>query len=241
MSSGKVGGQPPPDKTPRADSRAAEGSGKPNPDGRSREALDRDAEEFHKHLRKPLPREGGQELPQQSPQPNLSSGQPKPFQPMEEGMASIIGGMAGLIGENMGMAPAPQPPATEAVSAAASPISVTESAQCDELVSRILVSAPNSGSAPEVRLKLDEAWLPKTEVSLLRGDDGALTVEFFSESVESQRFLLPNLGGLRTRLAENLDSPQVTVRMSESMAGGDNQEGRRSRERRNLYEEMGEH
>ena len=136
----------------------------------------------------------------------------------------------------------PLPVANEAVqtsqagaTAAPGSADALASARCGELVERILVSQPASGGAQEVRLKLDQAWLPDTEVRLVRADAG-LTIEFASDNVDAQRFLLPNLSTLRERLLASLDGA-VTIRMSESTeADGDTRDGR-SRNRRNLYEE----
>ena len=115
-------------------------------------------------------------------------------------------------------------------------------ARCGELVERILVSMPQDGGPQEVRLKLDQSWLPDTEVRIALTGSG-LSVEFLSDHVDAQRFLMPNLSALRERLAEQT-SQSVTVRMTEAEnagrgAGGDTGDGR-SRNRRNLYEEAGE-
>lgn len=185
--------------------------GKGRDRGVDKDSLDRDARKLDAFLRKGAGKDGD------------ASG---------DGPAALFGGMAGLIGE--------KPTGAAQAAAASEAGAAAEAAHCEELVNRILVSTPESGGSSEVRLRLDESWLPRTEVSLTRDADGSLTVEFLSDSVESQRFLLPNLGALRARLDENVDAPRVVVRMSEDASGGDNREGRHSRERRNLYEEMGD-
>ena len=131
------------------------------------------------------------------------------------------------------------PAAGDRVAQAAAAEALTQS-RCGELVERILVSQPTADGRQEVRLRLDQQWLPNTEVRLLRAESG-LSVEFISDDVNSQRFLLPNLSGLRERLAERLSDP-VTVRMSENAdAGGNNTDtgDGRSRNRRSVFEETG--
>lgn len=151
---------------------------------------------------------------------------------------SLTGGPvdpAALAPTNVPAAPPPSAAPVGAPSPSAASEATTQ-ARCGELVERILVAQPAADGTQEVRLKLDRQWLPDTEVRLVRSDAG-LAVEFASDDVNAQRFLLPNLSALRERLAERLDGA-VTVRMSEQApSGGDPGDGR-SRNRRNLFEEM---
>ena len=110
-------------------------------------------------------------------------------------------------------------------------------ANLDNLVERILVSVPKADGTAEVRIKLDPRLLLATEITLKSQPGEGLTVEFMSDNVDSQRFLLPNLSSLQERLTDRTGD-MVTVRMSEN-ASGDTGDGR-SRNRRNLYEEMGD-
>lgn len=160
------------------------------------------------------------------------------------------GGMADLFGQAvssmLGPPPAGPMPAVPAVPAPAvasvqTPQAIAHS-RCEELVERILVSQPAADGSAEVRIRIDKPWLPDTEIRLVKTPDAGLTVEFMADDVDAQRFLMPNLGELRGRLAERTGD-QVTVRMTEQVtAQGDaGQPGDgRSRNRRNLYEEMGD-
>ncbi len=106
----------------------------------------------------------------------------------------------------------------------------------DELVERILVARPGPHGREEVRIALNRAWLPETEVRMVREPDSGLSVEFVSDEAEAQRFLLPNLSALRERLADR-SGERVSVRMSMSWHDGAGGDGR-GRNRRNLYDEM---
>lgn len=123
--------------------------------------------------------------------------------------------------------------------AEAAPVGQTErvamSQQIERLVDRILVSAPAADGTTEVRITLDKNLLEGTEIAMIHRPGEGLSVEFMSDKLESQRFLLPNLSALRERLAERTGEA-VAVRMSEN-ASSDTGDGR-SRNRRNLYEEM---
>lgn len=108
--------------------------------------------------------------------------------------------------------------------------------RCEELVDQILVSQPQGEGGEEVRIRVDRSWLPETEIRLTKTTGSPLQVEFISDRMESQRFLMPNLADLRTRLAERTGET-VQLRMSEHM-DSDSGDGR-SRNRRNIYEEIG--
>lgn len=117
----------------------------------------------------------------------------------------------------------------------AQPPAGSDSTRCDELVDRMLVSRPAPDGREEVRIRLDRDWLPATEVVMVKTPGAGLSVEFMSDRVESQRFLLPNLTTLRERLADRTGD-QVVVRMTEQAGEGEDRDGR-SRNRRNIYEE----
>lgn len=155
-------------------------------------------------------------------------------QPAPEGMASLfsqaLGRLTGQPAEagQEGAAGVFQTPGTPAAEA-------MDGARCGELVDRILASSPAADGTAEVRIKIDKPWLPDTEVRLTLTPDSRLEVEFQTDSVDSQRFLMPNLENLRGRLAERCDGG-VSVRMTESSgdSGGDG----RSRNRRDVIEEL---
>ncbi len=139
----------------------------------------------------------------------------------------------GAAAQNIASASVPSSLPSNPVGAAAAPSRLDE--MCEALVDRILVAMPSGDSSAEVRVRIDESWLSATEIRIVADGGGAVSVEFESDNLASQRFLLPHLGNLRDRLGE-ASVQTVTVRMSES---GDTGDGR-SRNRRNLYEEMGE-
>lgn len=171
-------------------------------------------------------------------------------QPVQEGMSGLFSQAASSLAEAMGGASQ-----SGADAAAASDRAVSRGAgvqapaglsslNCDDLVERILVSRPSSAEdSSEVRIRVNEPWLRDTEIRVAKTPDAALTVEFMTDDVDAQRTLLPNLSELRGRLADRTGE-QVTVRMTEQMTrdgdGRDRPGDGRSRNRRNLYEEMGE-
>lgn len=153
-----------------------------------------------------------------------------------EGIKVSPGTINALFGQAMGVltGQATGGESAPVVQSLTAPAIEAASAHCGELVDRILASAPSADGSTEVRITIDKPWLPATEVRLTLLADARLEVDFRTDSVEAQRFLLPNLDGLRERLAERYDDG-VTVRMTESSreGGGDG----RSRNRREVLEE----
>ena len=97
----------------------------------------------------------------------------------------------------------------------------------DDLVQRILVSDPKAGAPTEIRLQLNDAVLPGTEIVLQRGPDGLLNVLLASGNASS----LQTLVSARHTLAEELERHgPVTVRVvsAEENRQGDNDANRRS-------------
>lgn len=137
-------------------------------------------------------------------------------------------------------------PAAEAATAPAAQAGTVDIGQA--LVDRILVSAPAADGSAEVRIRVDPSWLPDTEIVIGKNPAGELLVEFRTDQVDSQRFLMPNLSILRERLTDG-SGTAVKVAITESAApeasagtkhddasSGDG----RSRNRRNVYEEQEE-
>jgi hypothetical protein len=114
-----------------------------------------------------------------------------------------------------------------------------EAVRCAEVVERILASRPAADGTAEVRLKIDPALLPDTEIRLINSPDRGLLVDFKTDSLDSQRFLLPNLPELRNRLEGRTDG-RVTVQLTENSATGGSPGDGRSRNRRTVYEEITE-
>lgn len=153
--------------------------------------------------------------------------------------APYSGGMAALLG-NAGRALLAG--GTEPLAASATqPVAAAVPVNLGEIVDQILVAQPGPDGGQEVSLKINQPWLPATEINLLRKAGGELAVEFRSDHPDAQRFLLPNLAELRGRLESRLESP-VVVRLAEhagSNSGGADSEGR-SRNRYTLIEELGD-
>jgi Type III secretion protein (HpaP). len=97
----------------------------------------------------------------------------------------------------------------------------------DDLVQRILVSDPKSGSPAEIRLQINDAVLPDTEIILQRGPDGLLSVLLTSGNASSLQTLI----SAQQILAEQLERhgpANVRVASTEESRQGDNDANRRS-------------
>jgi type III secretion system needle length determinant len=202
---------------------------------------------------------GGQPLPQQPPRPRspfdllargglpqqpesksgadagqstgpLGGEDPKPQEPgalpLQQGGERILSGMR---------------PAGEGAPQAMETQGVDRGAQLSELAgkiaNRILVSTPNSAGGQEVRITLNENILPGTEIVIKR-DAGQVQIQFMVSNADSQQFLNDQRGNLQQLLHNKLgDGVQVEVRTQQSGQGGDSGDGR-SRNQRNLYQEM---
>ena len=111
--------------------------------------------------------------------------------------------------------------------AAPDPAASTLDELVDDLVQRILVSDPKSGAPAEIRVQINDAVLPDTEIVLQRGPDGLLSVQLTSGNASS----LQTLVSAQQSLADQLEKHgPVTVKVLSSEAGrqGDNDANRRS-------------
>jgi hypothetical protein len=107
------------------------------------------------------------------------------------------------------------PVAAATAAAAPAPAVASAVARCEKIVERIVASQPVAGQNEEVRIQIERAWLPGTEVKLTRAAGAELFVQFISTNPEAQRFLIDNLPGLRKRLNNRLDD-EVEIRLSEA-------------------------
>ena len=111
-----------------------------------------------------------------------------------------------------------------------------------KLADRILVSAPDAGH-PEVRIKLNMDTLQGTEIALARDAHG-LSVRFDAPSSQIARLLdtaLPDLkAALEQRVSEKHAGEPVRIEVQTSKAGSnaDDTGDGRSRNRRDLYQEL---
>lgn len=160
---------------------------------------------------------------------NAETGMPAKMSESDDGGDTVLAQMNPLAGRaDFGGA--------MAVSGEDATVEHTAPVQIKEIAERILVSAPGPDGASEVRIRIDPKMLPDTEIAMKFVPGEVLSVEIMTDRVEVQRFLLPNLSELRERLAERTGG-EVAVHMSEN-ASADTGDGR-SRNRRNVYEEMG--
>lgn len=107
-----------------------------------------------------------------------------------------------------------------------------------EIADRILVSDVSRGGGEEVRISLKDSVMPGTEIRILKEGE-SIRVEILTTSNDSHRLLSEHRGSLQDALKERVgDSVSVEVKFNES--GGREERDGRSRQQRDLYEEMEE-
>jgi type III secretion system needle length determinant len=137
--------------------------------------------------------------------------------------------MSGLLGERLGAT------ATPAATQAAVPASPVENApRMEEMVSRlveqILVSRPDQAGETEVRLRVQNAVLPDTEIRLVRGTDGLLSVTLSTGRDDAFQTLVSARADLQRALnAGESQEVRVTVMNAGESQAEDGSSGRRSR------------
>jgi type III secretion system needle length determinant len=98
-----------------------------------------------------------------------------------------------------------------------------------KVANRVLVTDPQSGQNPEVRVRVAPDLMPGTEVKLWKGDGGRLHIEFDTTSPQWAKILSESVSVLADRLGARIhlhETPEVTVRHS----GGDMPGDGRSRQ-----------
>ncbi|MDF2377666.1 MAG: hypothetical protein P1U81_15615, partial [Verrucomicrobiales bacterium] len=98
-----------------------------------------------------------------------------------------------------------------------------------KVATRVLVTDPQSGQNPEVRVRVAPDLMPGTEVKLWKGDGGRLHIEFDTTSPHWAKVLSESVSGLADRLGARIhlhETPEVIVRHS----GGDMPGDGRSRQ-----------
>jgi type III secretion system needle length determinant len=117
------------------------------------------------------------------------------------------------------------------------PSSPSISKVAQEIADRILVSDISRGGGEEVRISLKDSVMPGTEIRIVKEGE-SIRVEILTTSNESHRLLSDHRGALQEALKERVsDSVSVEVKFHESEE--EHRDGR-SRQQRNLYEEMEE-
>lgn len=106
----------------------------------------------------------------------------------------------------------------------------------EALVSRILVGSPERGGT-EVRITLDARVLADTEISLVRGTDGLLSVRIASENPASFQTLVAARNELAERLSA-LEKGPVAVTVSAQAESENNDARRESRGRTDCEPEV---
>jgi type III secretion system needle length determinant len=105
-----------------------------------------------------------------------------------------------------------------------------------ELVNKVMVSTDGLKTGKEVRMVVSDSLLPATEMKIERSQ-GVLHVQFSTSAAESRQLLMTVQTDLQDRLTRHLGDEVSVEVISTQMQGGDDNEGR-SRQRRNLVEEM---
>ncbi len=98
-----------------------------------------------------------------------------------------------------------------------------------KVANRVLVTDPQSGQNPEVRVQVAPDLMPGTEVKLWKGEGGRLHIEFDTTSPQWAKILSESVSALADRLGARIhlhETPAVTVRHS----GGDMPGDGRSRQ-----------
>jgi len=88
------------------------------------------------------------------------------------------------------------------------------------LVDRILVGSPKDGGT-EVRISLNNDVLPNTEIQLLRGNDGTLSVKFITGDSNSFQTLVEAQNTLQTKLEAQGERVRINVSSETHQEGND--------------------
>ena len=105
----------------------------------------------------------------------------------------------------------------------------------NKLLERILVAEPEGGGS-EIRLMLSDDILPGTEIRLLRGIDGSLSVNLITDNATSFQTLVSAQDSLRRQLESMEKDVRVEVNAETGESGSENGDTRQ-RSRGLLYED----
>jgi type III secretion system needle length determinant len=132
--------------------------------------------------------------------------------------------LSSLLSRSLGSLSQAGPGSVEAAQQAETPAA---SDLAEKLVSRILVSSPDS-AGQEARLMVDPALLADTEIRLTRGPDGFLSVNLITSDQNALQALVEARGSLESALSRT-EGPAFRVTVEDSRAdaqGGGEQQGR---------------
>lgn len=134
----------------------------------------------------------------------------------------------------------PAPSASDAFSSQevrhAGPTRGAEAQLHTQLAERILSSLPTANTPAEVRISLKESVLPDTEIRIQRTEK-SLEVQFVTGSNTTEQVLSPQLRDLQTTLSQRFTG-EVRVSLERPDMDGNAQGDGRSRQQRNLFEEL---
>lgn len=115
------------------------------------------------------------------------------------------------------------------------PVNINEIAE--KIADRILISTQNPDGSNEIRIQVKQDILPDTEIQITKTGD-QININFITSSNESMDLLNTHTETLFQNLNNRLDE-KVTIQINSSESSGQDSDGR-SRQQRNLYEEMEE-
>ncbi len=179
----------------------------------------RDIDDFERAMQRPDERResGGQQADQDNEDMNAFSGAGQGNMPMSSPLDGLFANRMGAMSEMTEMS---SPDSTELA---------------NKLLERILVAEPESGGS-EIRLMLNDDVLPGTEIRLLRGVDGFLSVSLVTDNATSFQTLVAAQDSLRRQLEGMEKNVHVEV-TSETAGSGAEHNDTRQRSRGLLYEE----
>jgi type III secretion system needle length determinant len=136
-----------------------------------------------------------------------------PAKPVDPALEALFKDFAAMAAQMNGMT-APAAPNVEAPVVGA-PAQGLEAIDLNELVTRILVNTPERG-ATEVRMTLQDNVLKGTEISLVRGNDGLLTVCLVTDNPASFQTLVAARNDLQAILQQQEGRPVAVVMLDET-------------------------
>jgi len=115
------------------------------------------------------------------------------------------------------------------------PVNINEIAE--KIADRILISTQNQDGSNEIRIQVKQDILPDTEIQITKTGD-QININFITSSNESMDLLNTHTETLFQNLNNRLDE-KVTIQINSSESSSQDSDGR-SRQQRNLYDEMEE-
>lgn len=107
----------------------------------------------------------------------------------------------------------------------------------DKIADRILIAQPDANGDAEIRIQIKQDIMPDTEVRITKTGEG-IKIDFISMSDDSLRLLNQHVDALSQNLNVRFDG-KVVVQVNSGDFSQGNNDGR-SRQQRNLYDEIAE-